>query len=67
MDLNEFNVKYLNPLLDKINKGNKSIFLLGDFNIDLMKTNQDKNTSTFFDSITSNLMVSHIIYPTRIT
>ena len=67
MDLQEFNTKYLNPFLDKINKENKTIFLLGDFNVDLMKAETDANTANFFDNITSNLMVPHIIYPTRIT
>ena len=44
---------------------NKKIFLTGDFNVDLMKTDTDFNT--LFDTITSNLIVPHIIYPTRIT
>ena len=33
MDLNEFN--NMNKLLDNIPKENKTIYLLGDFNIDL--------------------------------
>ena len=36
MDLDEFNNIYLNHLLDKISKETKSIFLLGDFNLDLL-------------------------------
>ena len=67
MELQEFNDNYLNPLLDKITEENKEIFLVGDFNVDLMKTDIDFNTSQFFNTMTSNLMVPHIIYPTRIT
>ena len=37
MDLDEFNDNYLNTLLDKISKENKSVFLLGDFNVNLLK------------------------------
>ena len=37
MDLDEFNDNYLNTLLDKISKENKYVFLLGDFNVDLLK------------------------------
>ena len=37
MDLNVFNNIYLGKLLDIISKGNKPVFLLGDFNIDLPK------------------------------
>ena len=48
--------------------GNKNnIFLLGDFNIDLMKNDIDMSTSTFLDLLTSNQFVPHIIHPTRIT
>ena len=48
--------------------GNKNnIFLLRDFNIDLMKNDIDANLSTFLDLLTSNLFVPHIIHPTRIT
>ena len=36
VDLNEFNDYYLNNLLDKLSKENKTVFLLGDFNIDLL-------------------------------
>ena len=32
MNLNEFNSNYLNILLQKISKGKKNVFLLGDFN-----------------------------------
>ena len=64
MELQEFNDNYLNPLLDKITEENKKISLVGDFNVDLMKTDTDFNISQFFDTMTSNLMVPHIIYPT---
>ena len=66
MDVNDFNENYLNPLMDKLD-GNKNVFLLGDFNIDLMKNDIDVHTDTYLDTITSNLFVPHIIHPTRIT
>ena len=44
MDLDEFNVNYLNTLLDKISKESKSVFLLGDFNVDFFK--YDKHAPT---------------------
>ena len=34
------------------------------FNIDLMKNDSDTHTSTFLDTVTSNLFVPHIIHPT---
>ena len=37
MDLNEFNDNYVIKLLDNITRENKTTFLLGHFNIDLLK------------------------------
>ena len=67
MDENEFNSDYLEPLMEKIGVENKRIFLMGDFNLDLMKIDSDINIANFFDILTSNLFVPHIIHPTRIT
>ena len=51
MDLDEFNDNYLNTLLDKISKENKSVFLLGDFNVDLLKYDKHAPTNEFLDSL----------------
>ena len=37
MNLDDFHNNYLNILLDKISKENKSVILLDDFNVDLLK------------------------------
>ena len=39
----------------------------GDFNIDLLKIDSDKDIMNFYNSLTSNLFVPHITLPTRIT
>ena len=49
MDLDELNDNYLNTLLDKISKENKSVFLLGDFNVDLLKYDKHAPTNEFLD------------------
>ena len=36
MDLTDFSSNYLNNLLAKVSKEQKSVFLLGDFNIPLL-------------------------------
>ena len=66
MILSDFNENYLSLLMEKIDV-TKHTFIMGDFNVDLMKTDEDQNTSTYFDTLTSNLFVPHIIQPTRIT
>ena len=39
MDISDFNKNYLNTLLDKLSKEIKQVFLLGDFNINLLNYN----------------------------
>ena len=67
MDLNEFNCYDLNPLLEKLAKGQKTVFLLGDFNVNLLKYEQHKETNEFLDSLSFNMFLPYIIQPTRIT
>ena len=67
MDLNEFNCYYLNPLLEKLAKEQKPFFLLGDFNVDLLKYEQQKATNKFLDSLLSHMVLPYVIQPTRIT
>ena len=66
MDVTEFN-NILNNLLKKINQEQKTVFLLGDFNIDLMHYNEHKPTNEFLDSLASNSYLPYIIQPSRHT
>ena len=59
MDLNDFNTNYLNTLLDKVPKEQKSVFLLN--------YNNHNPTNEFLDSLTSNSFAPYILQPTRIT
>ena len=67
MDLDEFIDNYLNTLLDKISKENKSVFLLGDFNTDLLKHDKHAPTNEFLDSLSSHTFLPHIVQPNRIS
>ena len=67
MDLNDFHCIYLYKLLDNISKEQKSIFLLGDFNANLMNYNEHNQTNKFLDSLASNSFIPLILQPTRIT
>ncbi|XP_065682310.1 uncharacterized protein LOC136095525 [Hydra vulgaris] len=66
MSLDNFLSFYLNPLLKNLTKENKTIFILGDFNIDLLKCDTNLYAKDFLDSLTSNYILPHIIHPTRI-
>ena len=67
MDINEFNSDYLNPLLVKLSRKKKAVFLLGDYNVDLSKYEQHSPTNEFLDSLASSMFLPYIIQPTRVT
>ena len=67
MDLADFNCNCLNKLLENISKEQKSIFLLGDFNVNLLNYNEHNHTNEFLDSLASNSSIPLILQPTRIT
>ena len=66
MSIDEFN-DLISPILQKISSENKTLFLLGDFNIDLIKCNYNKKTSEFFNLISPFNMLPFITLPTRVT
>ena len=66
MDLTEFNSTYLNKLLENTSKEQKSIFLLGDFNVDLLNYHESNPTNEVLDSLVSNSFIPLILQPTRI-
>ena len=66
MDLTDFNCNYLSKLLENISKEQKSIFLLGDFNVNLLNYEHNQ-TNEFLDSFSSNSFIPLILQPTRIT
>ena len=67
MELKEFNEHFLHPLMEELSAKDTPVYLIGNFNIYLMKIHIDNNTSIFFDSMTSNLFVPHIGHPARVT
>ena len=54
MELTNFNLSFLNRLLENISKEQKSVFLLGDFNVNLLNYNKHNQTNEFLDSLASN-------------
>ena len=63
MNINEFNDDYLNKLLDKLSKGNKNIFFLSDFNINLLNYDIHPPTNEFSGSLSSHYFLPHILQP----
>ena len=63
MDANEFNEHYEKRLLEK----NKEIILINDFNINLLRYNEDHNSTDFLDQIYSCSLIPRITSPTTLT
>ena len=67
MDMCTINEHYLDPLLDNLSQeANKTIVLLGDFNIDLLNR-YIRICHIFLDDLASNLLQPQILLPTRIS
>ena len=63
MQHSEFNEEYLKHLSEKLNDENKKVVLLGDFNIDLLKFDSNKNV---FEIIYYTNFLSNITFPARL-
>ena len=59
MDLTDFNDNYLNKLLENISKEQKPIFLLGNFNVNLLNYNEHNQANEFLDSLASNSFIPY--------
>ena len=57
MNINEFN----DELLDKLSKENKTVFLLGDFNIKLLNHVINSPAYEFLESLSSHYFLPHIL------
>ena len=66
MDVLEFN-NHLNQMLEKVSKEQKQIFLIGDFNINLLHYNLHQPTNDFLDLLASNSIIPYILQLTRLT
>jgi len=65
-NLNAF-LDYLDNTVTKLNSENKYSIIMGDFNIDLLKTNCHTDTDNFLRTLESCFYSPHILQPTRIT
>ena len=67
MDMDSFNEEKLEFLLTKLyREKNKTTYLVGDFNFDLLKVNKHDETSVFFNEMMSSFLLPVISIPTKI-
>ena len=63
--IEDFSKQCIEPVLEKINSENKICILNGDFNINLLKSDQHEDSSYFYNCLTSNGFAPYILQPTR--
>ena len=54
-------------LLSEISNENKHIFIMGDFNINLLNYNSKNETNEFLNSMNANFLLPYILQPTRVS
>ena len=67
MKIDEFTEDYLAPLLHKLSLSKKKCFLMGDFNIDLLKCNSKPAIQNYYNTFLSHFYSPFILQPTRVT
>ena len=63
MDVLDFKNNYLRQIFEIVSKERKQVFLLGDFNINLLNYNDHQPTNDFLDSLASNSFIPYILHP----
>ena len=59
--------KVVSKTLTTINKEKKECYILGDFNVDLLKYDTNSKCRDFLNSVTSFMFLPYILHPTRIS
>ena len=59
-------MEYMDSTLCQLSKENKEIYVCGDFNIDLIKTDSNKSSSDFFNLLNCNGLLPLIFHPSRV-
>ena len=63
----DFYSKYFTPLLEKLNREDKFCFLIGGFNINLMKMNSESDNSQFYNTMCSYFFMPLVLQTARAT
>ena len=67
MHPSEFNKIYLKDLPEILSHENKTIVIMGDFNIDLLKYDTEKDSAYFLDPMYASFLLPYISKPSPVT
>ena len=60
-------IDYIDNVLLKLSKMNKSIFVMGDFNINVLSYEAHSETNEFINTVVSHYLLPYILHLTRVT
>ena len=66
ISVRDFTSEQLEPILSKISKEKKEIALMGDFNVDLLKTSSNNSAGEFFNNLSSYFFTPFVLQPSRL-
>ena len=66
ISVEDFTNLHLDPILHKINLENKQCILMGDFNVDLLKSESEEKSLSFYNNLSSHFFTPYILQPTRL-
>ena len=66
MNPTEFIESYLSELLQKLSKQDKTILLMGDFKVDLLKYDHNTDSASFLHSLYTNFLLPYISTPSHV-
>ena len=59
--------EHIETIICKIANKNKNIFVMGDFNLNLLNYESHPETNDFLNTMSANFLFPYILQPTRIT
>ena len=66
ISVSDFTSVHLQPILYKISKEKKDCALMGDFNVDLLKSSSNSDANKFYTDLTSHFFTPFVLQPTRL-
>ena len=66
ISVQDFTNLHLDTILQNISLENKQCALMGDFNVDLLKTDSNNESNLFYNNWSSHFFTPYILQPTRL-
>ena len=66
ISIQDFTTLHLDPVLQKISQDNKQCVIMGDFNVNLLKTDVNESYNLFYNTLSSYFYTPYILQPTRL-